>query len=149
MGYNLSNYSIQSCGSNEYSNEGEASCRATPAGFKLQSGLLVKCAAGKYCEPGTNEQNCPNGTYSPEGSANCYSCPAGYQCSGGTLTLCERGKYSRDNKTICSDCDPGFICYPGSTSPRPVLSSCPKGYYCTNGGSFTIIPCPIGKYGIM
>ena len=52
------------------------------------------------------------------------------------------------------ECDPGFYCLEGSTTPRPIDTRaelgggiCPMGHYCPQGTA-KAKPCPAGKYSL-
>lgn len=133
-----------------------------PAGyFSENTGLSVPnptnigttqgtCLTGHYCEEGTSTPTaCPAGTYNDArgatSSSDCLNCPPGEYCSQGGWTYAELVA----NPTIHGTCDPGFVCYPGSTVPNPndniMGIICPRGYYCP-AGTFAQIPCPTGSY---
>ena len=106
------------------------------AASSASSGTI--CPKGSYCPSGSgNPTPCASGTFNPAtGSTNsgaCQSCTAGKYCGKNGLSAPE------------GDCDVGYCCPSGSTSPRPDVCSCAKGQYCPAGSSGTT-PCPAGTY---
>ena len=60
------------------------------------------------------------------------------------------GKYceSEGLDTPTGDCDPGYYCPGGQSSPTPTNYSCPEGSYCA-GGLSAPVDCPSGEYQVI
>ncbi|KAL4216939.1 hypothetical protein ACF0H5_023398 [Mactra antiquata] len=143
-------------------------CNICPPGMYCDAtGLAAPtgaCDAGYYCQEGTSSPHpdsqgpCPAGHYCPTGSTNPSPCPLGtyrQEVKGQSMTdctMCLPGMYCAGEGLAAptGDCDAGYYCYSGSSSPQPDGSDvtgglCPAGYYCPMG-SATPIACTVGTY---
>jgi len=135
----------------------------------------IDCPAGKYCTGGKSSPDgdidagyfcyggcstssdpankCPAGFYCPSGTPRPVPCPAGrFRATqqGAVLNdcgLCTPGKYCGKSglSAESGDCDIGYFCPGGNTSPRPSGNRCPKGQYCV-AGSKAAVDCDAGTY---
>lgn len=139
----------------------------------------VTCPSGHYCKIGDSSPRvCPAANYCPEGSSSPILCPRDSYCPTGTdepipcpygyrtlLTntlsrtslsdsceICPPGQYGNTTDQLeCFDCDAGYVCLEGATSPNPVNRTyqkgyiCPAGHYCPEGTSEPVA-CPVGTY---
>ena len=129
-----------------------------------------RCPAGYFCQEGTGIHEweecgdislyCPYGSSSPRlvpegfyasGNANTQGtarrCELGYFCETSRRHPCPAGRYGDvlglTSPTCIADCENGFVCPPGSSSPRQQECS-PQGnalHYCQNGFQ---LECPDG-----
>lgn len=123
----------------------------------------LDCALGYYCPAGTRyptEFACPAGTFSnsthvscsglngggeyePTCDYPCQQCPPGMYCDGSGLN----GGGGTPNIVPDGDCDSGFYCPAGSSSPQQ--ESCPLGTYSTATNlshSEECLDCTVGHY---
>ena len=127
----------------------EDHCNLCTAGYACEIMGLVepvtKCAAGYYCEQGSNTTH---PIEMPFGDA----CPAGYYCLVGTsdylTSPCPNGTYSNatgnTDPANCTSCDPGRVCNGVAlTKPNKI---CAPGYFC-RGGASTDMPIDGGATG--
>ncbi|EDV25654.1 uncharacterized protein TRIADDRAFT_55968 [Trichoplax adhaerens] len=137
----------QSCPPGTYqSSPGNDTCIPCPASYQCDQENVtdpIKCIKGHYCPAGVATPiACPNGTFrNQDGAASvsdCQPCSTGKFCSG-TGNIVESG-----------DCDAGFYCVEGASSPVPESDvknngPCPAGKYCSVGTT-SPTPCPPGRY---
>ncbi|OAF70388.1 hypothetical protein A3Q56_01860 [Intoshia linei] len=131
---------------------GQDKCKSCLIGHMCPvSGVSVPidCPKGFYCIAGITDEMkpCPTGTYNDlinqSTSIACKTCPPKKYCDGEGL----------DQPT--GDCESGYICASGSTTPKPKVldlngnQPCPVGMYCSKSSSVGI-KCPIGtiRYNI-
>ena len=133
------------CSAGYYCPEGSAS--SEPAEFI--------CPPGSFCvEMSATPSPCPIGTYSNESGlrneSECQSCTPGYYCNALGLT------------SPSAECNAGFFCPGGQSSPVPAEYICPLGHFCVVGspspqpclpgfhqsveGSASCTTCPEGNY---
>ena len=127
-----------------------------PAGFFCEGGTGIEewknCGdISVYCPYGSREpRKVPDGAYA-SGPAHAQrssrTCELGYYCIESRRYECPAGRYGDDrgitSPTCTGDCEHGFECKEGSSSPRQEECS-PEGnplYYCRNGIKFE---CPDG-----
>ena len=96
------------------------------------------CTTGHYCPTGSGiPVPCDAGTFNPNtlstSSAACGSCTAGSYCGKNGLSAPE------------AQCDEGYYCSGGDTSPRPTGKRCNVGEKCPKGSSGPTA-CPAGTY---
>lgn len=124
------------CNSGYYSLGGALDCTLTPEGYysPVTTALPLVCQPGYYSSSGqTSCTQAAGGNYVPSpGAASPSLCPVGYYSSGG-------------GASVCTLCNPGYMCPVGSTSASPPGSECPVGGYCNPPTVFT--KCPPGSYG--
>ncbi|KAL8441974.1 hypothetical protein Emag_006751 [Eimeria magna] len=133
---------------------GLAECYLCPPGWitteEGQEGCR-HCFEGHYCPKAglSSAIKCPAGTYRDTGHAasiaGCHQCPPFMACTHEGL----------GSKTFVN-CEPGYYCIYGSSSPRPENTSndydinkagpCPRGFYCE--GDKPPVPCPRGTLGL-
>ncbi|CEM28618.1 unnamed protein product [Vitrella brassicaformis CCMP3155] len=90
------------------------------------SGNVIPCPAGSYCEPGsTFHRLCPNGTFSSatnqDERSDCQDCMPGKYCAEAGLTA------------PSGDCEAGFYCPAASVWKYGIL--CPAGKKCPSGSA--------------
>eukprot|EP00942_MAST-04A_sp_MAST-4A-sp1_P011210 g11210.t1 len=132
-------------------------------GGTIKDNTFCRCKSGKY-ESNFHCLNCTQGKYGimlggkSEKDAcpyNISTCPAGYYCpeNAGTMAIpCPIGRYGNvTGKTNVDDacpfnCEVGKYGIKGKTNETNACIDCPVGSYCNGNG--TLIPCPLGRYGI-
>eukprot|EP00347_Sterkiella_histriomuscorum_P016022 403354791 len=138
----------------------------TPGMYCPQIGLAaseLKCSAGYYCltkaiiaTPVTESDGggiCPQGFYCPEASITPLPCPIStYSQNQGNIDVsdcspCPAGLYcdSTGMSSPSGQCDAGYYCPQGSTSPRDPDHICPLGHKCAQG-SIEPIECDSYTY---
>ena len=157
------------CPLGTYSLGGASNCTWCPPGFYCDKTTIISpkpCSAGSYSLGGVSSCTLnPPGYEITSASEPPEICPAGKYSSGGTMTtcqiasagkysptpgradevMCSQGYYSSAGATVCTQCDPGWLCPAGSTSATPANSMCPQGYFCPS--STGMQRCPAGRYG--
>ena len=144
---------------------GRDRCFACLAGYycpqnSTESELV--CPVGHYCPEGTSysqEFPCPAGYYNDltqrRDISDCKACRPGSFCADSGLSApsgsCDGGWYCTlaapssqpDDFVHGGECEPGFFCPNGSSSPRPCLA----GYYCNESGLSEVSgPCYAGYF---
>jgi hypothetical protein len=116
------------CPVNTWAQAPATTCSACPAGVWCPPGsdIQLDCPLGFYCDSVSNYPvMCPKGTYGAtinlRSASDCTSCPAGKTCSQPGLTAPD------------GDCDAGYFCSGGASTPRPAGGLCPIGAYCPRG----------------
>ncbi|MDR3742451.1 MAG: SMC family ATPase [Terracidiphilus sp.] len=155
-----SNATTNSCSGGELCATGSVYPTVCPQGYYCNNNtgyLAVICPVNYYCPPNTSEPiACITGQYCPEGSYYPTVCVSGQisVMSNGTLTCetCPAGTYSISGlSTVCSTCEPGYVCLGGTSAKYPWSVTyhngykCPTGAYCPAGSS-TPSYCPAGTY---
>ena len=120
--------------------------------------LAGQCFNGTYCPSGQDTvptlitNACPIAQYCPTATPTPLNCPAGrYNPHVGRdevsdCTIVPAGKYSvEQSSAITGDCDPGYYCPEGSTSPAAV--PCPARYYRTTSGARSADDCSLCTAG--
>ncbi|CAH1789583.1 unnamed protein product [Owenia fusiformis] len=131
----------------------------TAGSFCNISGLALPvalCDPGYYCPIGSvlpTEVDCPVGHFCPQGSDIPEPCRNGTYGPGTRLTSqadctpCDAGSYCNETgaSSVSGDCDPGYYCPPGQTSPTPFDYPCTAGHFCLTKSPLPTI-CPSGTY---
>ncbi|XP_072557730.1 uncharacterized protein [Paramormyrops kingsleyae] len=134
-----------------------------PGSFSPAPGLArcLTCPAGTVCgSPGTRLPTpCPAGHYCPSGTASALPCPSGTTSRwtgaphSSTCVPCPTGLYCRSpgSSEPQDQCQQGYFCHGGASSPAPESSAsfpgngpCPLGHYCP-AGTLTPVACPAGS----
>ena len=140
----------------------------------------MPCPLGYYCGNVTSTPvPCPADWYCPDEAAGLgfppLQCPAGsiclnslflpIQCQAGERAVkvysvsnqlprceaCSRSTFSNTSRTVCDECEAGFVCLGNTTISRPLDPDIHHGYMVKQGyyaeiGSFEPQPCPAGTY---
>eukprot|EP00762_Andalucia_godoyi_P006917 ANDGO_08315.mRNA.1 Reticulocyte-binding protein 2 homolog a len=134
-----------------------------PAGYYCpdRSTSPVPCPGSYYCTNGTSfPMYCPIGTYCPPLSWQPTLCPLGTYLNNGTsdrssnssCQACPKGTYgAAPDRSYCSACPAGYICYGSTIQEFPTDESLHKGRICKPGtycpsGSYAELECPAGTY---
>ena len=151
----------------------ESECTQCDAGFYCDALNMVTvsgpCDAGYYCQFGSDMAApesgnkgtagpCPKGKYCPAQTSVPIDCPIGTYNNDTHLTQesecldCAYGRYcaSPGLEEPTGECDAGFYCLRGASSPNnPTADStsgpCTIGHYCPQGTSHPLA-CPCGSY---
>lgn len=154
----------------------QAQCLPCTPGYYCSQYALTsaegQCEAGYFCIGGANISRpvdgstgdiCPVGAYCPAGAAIWRACPLGsFSVMSGSVSVsdcepCEAGKYCPEGR-YAYDCDAGYVCVAGATTPRPLAVTldvarnisiggyiCPAGAYCPEGSAYELL-CVPGSY---
>ncbi|XP_060567023.1 signal peptide, CUB and EGF-like domain-containing protein 2 [Ruditapes philippinarum] len=131
---------------------GQGSCNICPVGFFCPSGSsqATLCPAGTFFDQTNGKAitdciQCPKGHYCPMGSVQSIACPVGTilsltgAASVSECKVCPCGFYcdSTGLEQPTGNCDSGYYCSGGSSSPRPTDgvtgNRCSKDYACPEG----------------
>ncbi|XP_045184318.2 sushi, von Willebrand factor type A, EGF and pentraxin domain-containing protein 1-like [Mercenaria mercenaria] len=148
------------CGYGFYNNKTDSTsasdCLPCPEGKYCFAGIF-NCPRGYYCmENSLPKEPWPGFSAPTEGLSEPVECTAGYyqpvtqykmwewQGITGCLT-CPRYRFCDVSKLTepAGECDDGWECGRGETSPRPTGKECTPGSYCVKGRKFQ---CDVGYY---
>ena len=132
-------------------NAGMAACLACPAGSSC------------FSFGSTSYSSCPTNLVCEEASVRALPCDYGYYPVNNVCVQCPAGKwcYKSSTNNIQGDCDDGFQCYLGASSPTPFYSKsmnssdaqyqqyngrAAKGCYSSSSSGALNYKCPLGKY---
>ncbi|CAH1797039.1 unnamed protein product, partial [Owenia fusiformis] len=154
------------CVAGEYCPAGSAAPVPCDPGFHCLTDELDAvsgpCQAGYFCNGSTILPNpvdettgdiCPKGHYCPEQSSAPIACDPGYYSNAfanqnvSNCLLCTAGMYCSSYGLPLPDdqCDEGWFCPEGETTPQPPGKQCLAGHRCPRGSPMQY-PCESGEY---